>query len=129
MLILKSLSLRCSWKSSLVSNFLPRLLWVVAWMTTVLLSFNDGWFVLLSFLVKTTSCAYLLGSGLKHMFHWNTCLFTFFRSSFKFFADKVKSWTTEKREVSSANSLGCETKVSERSFINIKKKRGPYIDP
>ena len=56
-------------------------------------------------------------------------MFVFFRSSFKFFADKVISWTTKKREVSSANSLGFETKLPERSLINIKKKRGPRIDP
>ena len=78
---------------------------------------------------KITSSACLLGSGLKLIFHWNAHLFIFFRSSFKFFADKVISWTTENREVSSANSLGFEIKLSERSLINIKKKRGPRIDP
>ena len=98
-------------------------------MNTVLLKFNDGWFGLLSFLEKITSCACLLGSGLKLIFHWNAHLFIFFRSSFKFFADKVISWTTEKKEASSANSLGFETKLSERSLINIKEKRGTRIDP
>ena len=129
LLILLSLSLRCSWKSSLVSKIIPRCLWFVDWMTTVLLKFNDGWFGLLSFLEKISSCGYLLGSGLKLIFHWNAHLFIFFRSSFKFFADKVISWTTENREVSSANSLGFEIKLSERSLTNIKKKRGPRIDP
>ena len=33
------------------------------------------------------------------------------------------------REKSSANGLGFETKLSERSLINIKKKRGSKIDP
>ena len=52
-------------------------------------------------------------------------------SSFKFFADKVITWTgaEREREKSSANSLGFETKLSERSLINIKKKRGSKIDP
>ena len=58
-------------------------------------------------------------------------------SSFKFFADKVITWTGAVRErerdrqtdKSSANSLGFETKLSERSLINIKKKRGSKIDP
>ena len=50
-------------------------------------------------------------------------------SSFKFFADKVITWTGEERKESSANSLGFETKLSERSLINIKKKRGSKIDP
>ena len=92
--------------------------------------FNDGWFGLLSFLENITSCTYLLGFGLKLIFQWNVYLFIFFRSPFKFFADKVLSWKTEKRKVSSENSLGLETKLSEseRPLINIKKKRGPRID-
>ena len=127
LLILLSLSLRCFWKSSLVSKTIPRSLWFVDWMTTVLLKFDDGWFGLLSFLEKISSCACLLGSGLKLIFHWNSHLFIFFRSSFKFFADNVISWTTENREISSA--LGFEIKLSERSLINIKKKRGTIMDP
>ena len=39
------------------------------------------------------------------------------------------SWTAEKKEVSSASSLGFETKLLETSLINIKKKRRPAIDP
>ena len=119
LLILLSLPLRSSWKSSLVFKRIPRCLWVVDWMTTVLLKFNDGGFGLISFLEKITSCACLLRSGLKLIFHWNAHLFIFFISSFKFFADKVISWTTEKKEVSSANSLGFEIKLSERSLTNI----------
>ena len=52
----------------------------------------------------------------------------FFRSSFKFFADKVISWTTENREVSLVNGLGLEIKLPERALLNIKKKRAPRID-
>ena len=116
LLILLSLSLRCSWKSRLVSKIIPRCLWFVDWMTTVLSKFNDGWFGLLSSLEEITSCACLLGSGLKLIFH-------FFTSSFKFFADKVIFWKTKNREVSSADSLGFEIKLSERSLINIKEKK------
>ena len=96
LMILLSLSLRCSWKSSLVSKIITVCSWIVDWMTTVLLKFNDGWFGLLSFLENITSCACLLGSGLKLNFHCNAHLCIFFRSSLKFFADKVISWTTEK---------------------------------
>ena len=39
------------------------------------------------------------------------------------------SWTTENREVSSANSLGFKIKLSERLLINVKKKRGSRVDP
>ena len=45
------------------------------------------------------------------------------------FADKVISWTTKITEASSANSLGFEIKLSERLWTNIKKKKGPRIDP
>ena len=123
LLVLLSLSLKCSWKCSLVCKIIPRCLWVNDWMATVLLKFNDEWFGLLGFLEKITSCACLLGSGLKLIFYWNAYLFIFFRSSFKFFADKVISWTTENREVSSGNSLGFEIKLSKRSLIKTNKKR------
>ena len=75
-----------------------------------------------------TSCACFFGSGLKIIFHWNVHFFILFRSSFKFFADKVISWTTERREVSSANSLVFETKLSQILLINIQKKRGQRIE-
>ena len=84
---------------------------------------------LIKSLGKSNFLSLLLGCGLKLIFHWNAKLFIFFRSSFKFFFFKVISWTSEKREVSSANSLGFETKLSERSLINIKKKRKPRTDP
>ena len=38
------------------------------------------------------------------------------------------SWTTENREVSSANSLGFKIKLPER-LCNVKKKRGSRVDP
>ena len=91
LMILLSLSLRSSWKSSLISKIIHRCLWFVDWMTTVLLKLNDGWFGLLSFLEKLNSCACLLGPELKLIFHRNVHLFIFFRSSFKFFADKAIS--------------------------------------
>ena len=84
---------------------------------------------LIKSLGKSNFLSLLLGCGLKLIFHWNAKLFIFFRSSFKFFFFKVISWTSEKRQVSSANSLGFETKLSERSLINIKKKRKPRTDP
>ena len=69
------------------------------------------------------------GIRIKTHFPWNAKLFISFRSSFKSFFFEVISWTSEKREVSSANSLGFETKLLERSLINIKKKRRPRTDP
>ena len=39
------------------------------------------------------------------------------------------SCTTENREVSSANSLALDDKPSGKSLIQIKKSKGPKIDP
>ena len=128
-LILLSLSLKYSWKSSLVSKIISRCLWIADWMSSVSWKLNHGSFDLLIFLEKITFWACFLGSRLKFIFHWNVHLFIFFRSSFKFCAGKVTSWTTEKSKVSSGSSLGFETNLSEKSLINIKKKRGPKLDP
>ena len=51
------------------------------------------------------------------------------RSLFKLFVDVFISWTTEKREVSSANSLIFVVKSSERLLIQIKNNNGTSIDP
>ena len=127
MLIILSLSLKCSWKSSLVSKIIPKCLWVVYWITTVLLKFNDGWFGLLSFLEKVTSCACLFGSRLKLISHWNVHL-----SSLDHHLNSLLiEWYPgqPKREGITSKQFGFETKLSERSLINIKKNRGPRIDP
>ena len=39
------------------------------------------------------------------------------------------SFTTEKREISSARNFAVEERLLLRSFIYIKKKRGPKMDP
>ena len=78
---------------------------------------------------KRTSWACLLGSELKLIFHWKAQLLILFKSSLKFFADKSLSNMTEKRDMSSANSLGFVTKFSDKSFIYIKKSSGPGIEP
>ena len=70
LLILLSLPLRCSWKSSLVFKIIGRCLRVADWVT-ILFKFSDGWFSLSSFLGKITARACFLGSGLKLIFHWN----------------------------------------------------------
>ena len=118
--------LRCSWKFSLVSKNIPKCFWVIDRVTMLLLKINEGWDDLQE---KRTSWACLLGSGLKLIFNWKTQLCILFKSSFKFFADKSLSNITEKRDVSSANSLGFETRFSDKSFIHIKKSSGPRIEP
>ena len=68
LLILLSLSLRCSWNSSLVSKIIPRCLWFVDWITTILLKFNNGWSGLLSFLEKNNFLWLLIGIWIKTHF-------------------------------------------------------------
>ena len=78
---------------------------------------------------KGTSWACLLRSELKLIFHWKVRLFILFKSSFKFFADKSLSNITEKGNVSSAKTLGSETKFSDKLFEYIKKSSGPRTEP
>ena len=56
---------RCKLKSSLVSNIIPRCLWVDHDLTKFSLNYNGGWPILLIFLLKITSWACFLGSGLN----------------------------------------------------------------
>ena len=105
--------LKCSWKFSF---------WVIEWVTMLLLKISDGWDDFWILGEKGTSWACLLGSGLKFIFHWKDQLFILFKSSFKVFVDKFLSNITEKRAVSSTNSLEFETKFSDKSFIYILRK-------
>ena len=45
--------------------------WISDWVTLVPLSVKKGWFGFSSLRRKLTSCAFLLMSGLKLLFHWN----------------------------------------------------------
>ena len=90
---------------------------------------NEGWDEFWILWEKITSWACFLGSGWKLIFHWKAQLFILFKSSFKLFADKSLSNITEKRVASSTNSLGCETRFSDKSFIYIQKSSGPRIEP
>ena len=129
LLTLLNILLRCSWKSSLISKNIPKCFRVSDWVIMVLLKINEGWDYFSILREKRSSWACMLGSGLKLMFHWKAQLFILFKSSFKFFSDKSLSNITEKGNVSSANSLGFETKFSDKSFIYIKKSSGRRIEP
>ena len=129
LLPLLNMLLRCSWKFSLVSKNIPKCFWVSDWFTILLLKINEGWDDFWILQEKITSCACLLESGLKLIFHWQAQLFILLKSSFKFFADKFLSNIIEKRNVSPANSLEFETRFSDKSFIYIKESSGPRIEP
>ena len=82
----------------------------------------------LDFHVKKSSWGCLFGSGLKLIFHWKGHSFIVFKSLFKSLAELCMSWTTENREVSSANSLafeekpwGCKSKIIMNLILNLEK--------
>ena len=104
-------------KSNLVSNTIQRCLWIDGDLTKFWLKYKGGWSILLIFLLKITSWACLLGSGLDLIFQWKVQLLIFIKSLFKSFAAELILWATENREVSSANNLGFQYKSSDKSFI------------
>ena len=99
------------------------------WVTILLLKINEGGDDFWILQEKITSWACFLVSGWKLIFHWKAQLFILFKWSFKLFADKSLSNITEKRDASSANSLGFETRFSDKSFIYINKSSGPRMEP
>ena len=72
------------------------------------------------FLLNKTSWAYLLGSGLKLIFHWQANLLIFTKLFSNSFAVAFALWTTENNEVSSANNFPLDDRLAARSFICIK---------
>ena len=113
---LLSILFKCSWRSNLVSNNIPKCFRVTDWVTMLLLKLNVGWVDFWSLWEKITSWAGLLGSGLKPIFHWEAQLFILLKSWFNLFAGECLSFITEKSVVSSANSLGFEIKLSGKSI-------------
>ena len=51
------------------------------------------------------------------------------KSLFSSLAEMLVSFTTEKRDVSSAKSLAVEVILSDKSLIYTKKNRGPKMEP
>ena len=97
---------RCKLKSDLVSNIIPRCLWGDDDLTKFWLKYYGGWSTLLIFLLKITSWACFLGSGLNLIILWNAQLLIFIKSQFKSLVVEFVLWITERRQVSSANNLG-----------------------
>ena len=76
-----------------------------------------------------TSWACLLASGLKTIFHWKAQSLIFFKSSLSYGADTIISWIAENKDVSSANTLTLEDKLSDKLLISMRKNNGPKISP
>ena len=108
---------RCSWKFDLVSRCIPKCISEGTCCTRLWLKYMESWFRFWRFLENKISWVWLLGLGLKLIFHCIAQSFILLRSLFKLFADVSTSWTTEKREVSLANSLTFVIKSSERSLL------------
>ena len=79
--------------------------------------------------VKITSSAGLVRSGLKHIFHLTDHSYKLLKSSLRLLVHIFLSCMTAISDTSSANSLGLQTRLSGRSFINTRNRRGPSIDP
>ena len=84
---------------------------------------------LIFFLLNITSCACLLGSGLKLIFHWKAQSLINFKSLLISLAQVLTSWAMENKEVSSANNLHSFLRPFGKSLIYIKNKRGPRLEP
>ena len=115
--VLSKTSFKCPLKFSLLSKIKPRCFWDSVWLTWELLKVRLGWTGLLSFLLKITSCACLVRSGLNMIFHWQAYLLTFLRSFLSSWVLAAMSQKTEKSDVSSANNFALVIKPSGRSLI------------
>ena len=97
---------RCKWRSKLVSITILRCFWVENDLTKFWLKSKGEWLILLTFLLKMTSWASLLGSGLKFIFHWKAQSLIILKLFYKFIFVEVILWKIEKRDVLAANNFG-----------------------
>ena len=66
---------------------------------------------------KISSCACLVGSGLKFIFYWNAHSPVFFKSLFRSIFEASTFLTTGTSEVSLTNNLVFDAKLSHKSMI------------
>ena len=107
----------CSTKFSLMSNVNLRCLGDILFFKGMSLIERQGWSSFLVFLLNITSCACLVKSGLKIIFHWKAQLLITFRSLHQIAALDWMSLTTGKRDVSSAKSLQFEDTLCDKSLM------------
>ena len=129
LLVLLSIVLYCSSKVNFESNKTPKCFWDLHDETLALLKTKGGCDTFFNFLLKMTSWACLLRSGLKLIFHWKTQSLIFFKLLFSSFAEVVMSCVKEKRDVSSANNFALEDRSPEKLFMYIKNNTGPKKEP
>ena len=71
----------------------------------------------------------LTGSGLKFIFHWHAQVLILAKSLFNSLADLLIFSTSENRNVSSSNNFALDVKLSDKSFMYIRKSRDLKIEP
>ena len=88
------------WSSnfSWLSGTIPRCFWEYIQVTLALLNSNGGWTVFFNFWLKMTSCACLVVSGLKFVFHRVAQLLILSKSLLRLFAEVWMSCITENKE-------------------------------
>ena len=106
-----------STKFRLTSNVNPRCFWDILFFKGMSLNERQGWSSFLVFLLNITSCACLVKSGLKIIFHWKAQLLITDRSLRKVAALDWMSLTTEKRDVLSAKRFQFEDTPSDKSLM------------
>ena len=115
-------------KDNFGSKCRPKCFWESALLTGMLLKNVLGWIFLVAFLLKMTSWACFVGSGLKLIFHWKAHLFISFRLLLRLLAVLSGTLTVESRNVSSANNLGLHWRLLDKSLMYIRNKSGSNID-
>ena len=112
-----------------MSNCTPKCFWQWVWWSGILLKTRSGCTDLACFLENITSWTCLLISGLNDIFQLCVHSDIFWRSLFNTSAEVLLLCTTENREVSSAKRFTVNSMFSDKSFMYIRKKSGPRIDP
>ena len=104
-------------KDNFESKCRPKYFWESALLTGMLLKNILGWIFLVVFLLKMTSWACFVGSGLKLIFHWKAHLFISFRSLLRLLAVLSGTLTVENSQ-----------RLSDKLLMYIRNKSGPNID-
>ena len=86
-------------------------------------------FFVFCFFQEITFFAHLVGSGLNKLFQLKTQSCIFAKSLFNLEAETLALFTTEKREVSSANSLALVVTPRGSSLMSVRKNNGSRIEP
>ena len=77
---------------------------------------------------KIISWVWFVGSRLKLLFHWKDQLLYILSQHLNGWLMSSILWTIENKEVSSAKHLSLEDRSNDKSFMQIKKKKGSNIN-